>query len=57
MTNIQEYNQSISIIEDISIQQVQQTMQKITQFQKVIQDTLHQNHDYGIIPGQINLHY
>jgi len=53
MANIQELNQnqSISIIDDISIQQVQQTMQKITQFQKVIQQTLHQNHDFGVIPG------
>lgn len=53
MSNIQEYNQnqSVSIIENISIQQVQQTMQKITQFQKVIQQTLHQNHDFGVIPG------
>jgi len=26
-------------------------MQKITQFQKVIQQTLRQNHDYGVVPG------
>lgn len=53
MADIQEYyqNQSISIIESISIQQVQQTMLKITQFQKLIQETLHQNHDFGVIPG------
>lgn len=53
MSDIQEYNQnqSISIIDSVSISQVQQTMQKITQFQKVIQDTLHQNHDFGVIPG------
>lgn len=53
MADIQEYNQnqSISIIDSVSISQVQQTMQKITQFQKVIQDTLHQNHDFGVIPG------
>ena len=44
-------NQSLSIIDNVSIQQVQATMQKITQFQKVIQSTLHQNHDYGIVPG------
>ena len=44
-------NQSLSIIDNVSIQQVQATMQKITQFQKVIQDTLHQNHDFGVIPG------
>ena len=44
-------NQSVSIIDNISIQQVQNTMHKITQFQQVIQKTLHQNHDYGIVPG------
>ena len=48
---MQEVNKSLSIIEDVSIQQVQAIMQKITQFQKVIQDTLHQNHDFGVIPG------
>lgn len=42
---------SLSIISNVSIQQVQDTMQKITQFQKVIQSTLHQNHDFGIVPG------
>lgn len=53
MTDIQEYNpnQAISIIDSVSISQVQQTMQKITQFQKVIQETMHQNHDFGVIPG------
>lgn len=42
---------NLSLIDDMSIQQVAQTMQKITQFQKVIQQTLRQNHDYGIVPG------
>lgn len=51
MADIQEYNQSFSIIDSVSIDQVQKTMQKITQFQKVIQETLRQNHDFGIIPG------
>ena len=44
-------NQSVSIIDDISIQQVQKTMHKITQFQQVIQRTLRQNHDFGVVPG------
>lgn len=44
-------DRSLSIIDNVSIQQVQATMQKITQFQKVVQSTLHQNHDYGIVPG------
>ncbi|WP_434565145.1 hypothetical protein PQ689_03195 [Thermoanaerobacterium thermosaccharolyticum] len=50
MGEVQEMN-SLSIIDSVSIQQVQATMQKISQFQKVIQSTLHQNHDYGIVPG------
>ena len=44
-------SQSVSIIDNISIQQVQNTMHKITQFQQVIQQTLRQNHDYGVVPG------
>ncbi len=42
---------NLLIIDSISIDQVQRTMQKITQFQQVVQKTLQQNHDYGIIPG------
>lgn len=42
---------SIAIIDTVEIQQVQATMSKITQFQQVIQKTLHQGHDFGIIPG------
>jgi len=50
-------SQSASIIDNISIQQVQATMQKITQFQQVIQQTLRQNHDYGVVPGTNNLRF
>jgi len=42
---------SLAIIDTVEIQQVQATMNKITQFQQVIQKTLHQGHDFGIIPG------
>ena len=42
---------SVAIIDMVEIQQVQATMNKITQFQQVIQKTLHQGHDFGIIPG------
>ncbi len=42
---------SIAIIDTVEVAQVEATMRKITQFQQVIQNTLHQNHDYGIIPG------
>lgn len=44
-------DKNLSIIDGIAIQQVQTTMQKISQFQKVIQDTLRQNHDFGVVPG------
>lgn len=44
-------DRSLSMIDNISIQQVEGTMQKITQFQQVIQRTLRQNHDFGIVPG------
>lgn len=42
---------SLSIIDNVSIQQVEGAMQKITQFQQVIQRTLRQNHDFGVVPG------
>jgi hypothetical protein len=47
----QQLPNSLAIIDMVEIQQVQATMNKITQFQQVIQKTLHQGHDYGIIPG------
>jgi len=42
---------NIAIIDTVEVAQVEATMRKISQFQQVIQNTLHQNHDYGIIPG------
>lgn len=53
MNEIKEVNQSqsLSIIDSVDIGQVAQIMNKITQFQKTIQNTLHQNHDFGVIPG------
>lgn len=42
---------SLSIIDTVEIQQVQATMNKISQFQQVVQQTLHQGHDFGIVPG------
>jgi hypothetical protein len=42
---------NIAIIDTVEVAQVEATMKKISQFQKVVQSTLHQNHDYGIIPG------
>ena len=42
---------NLAIIDTVEIQQVQATMNKISQFQQVIQKTLHQGHDFGVIPG------
>ena len=42
---------SLSIIENTNLQQIQGTLTKITQFQQLVQSQLKQNHDYGIIPG------
>lgn len=43
--------QSLSIIDNVNLQQVSATMQKIAQFQAVVQKTLKKDHDYGVIPG------
>jgi len=48
---LQKVQTSLSIIDNVNLQQVSATMQKIAQFQQVIQKTLHQGHDFGIIPG------
>ena len=48
MKNVQN---SLSIIENINLQQIQGTLTKIAQFQQLVQNQLKQNHDYGIIPG------
>lgn len=42
---------SLNIIVDVNLQQVSAIMQKITQFQAVVQKTLKKDHDYGVIPG------
>lgn len=42
---------SLSIIESVDIGAVQSTLAKINQFQVVVQNTLKENHDYGVIPG------
>lgn len=46
--------QSLSIIDNVNLQQVSATMQKIAQFQAVVQKTLKKEHDYGVIPGTGN---
>ena len=42
---------SISIINDMDLQQITTGMDKISQFQKIVQSQLRQNHDFGIVPG------
>lgn len=50
----QSENRSLALIDTMDIQQVQATLAKIAQFQEVIQKTLRQDHDFGIIPGTKN---
>jgi hypothetical protein len=47
----QTMNQSLSLIENLNVAQVSQVIQKISQFQAIVQKTLREGHDYGIIPG------
>ncbi len=51
MTEERRPMNSLSIIENTDIQAVQGTMDKISQFQKIVQSSLTQNHDFGVIPG------
>lgn len=52
MEEITNYQVSaLSIIDQVDINGIQKTMQKITQLQAVVQATLKKDHDYGIIPG------
>lgn len=44
-------NYSLSLIDNLNLNQVQQVMDKISQFQAVVQKTLRKDHDFGIIPG------
>jgi len=44
-------NASLVIVDNIKLQEISATMQKISQFQSVVQKTLKDGHDYGIIPG------
>lgn len=40
-----------SIIEEVDLKHVENTMRKISQFQAVVQNTLKEKKDYGVIPG------
>lgn len=54
MTQEIQNTNALSIIDNVNLQQVSGTMQKIAQFQAVVQQTLKQNHDFGIVPGTGN---
>lgn len=54
MEEITNYQVSaLSIIDQVDINGIQKTMQKITQLQAVVQGTLKKDHDYGVIPGTV----
>lgn len=44
-------NTSLSIIESVNTTSMTSSLQKINQFQQLVQSQMKQNHDYGIIPG------
>ncbi|MFZ5965655.1 MAG: hypothetical protein ACOYVK_00555 [Bacillota bacterium] len=44
-------NQNVSLIEHVDVSKLAGLMQKISNFQAVVQQTLKSEHDYGIIPG------
>ena len=48
---VMEMERTVSLIENVNLQQVQATMDKIQRFQAVVQRTLKLDHDYGKIPG------
>lgn len=41
----------ISLIESVNLQGMQSSLQKIKQFQALVQSQFTQNHDFGVIPG------
>lgn len=44
----------ISVIDGVDLAHVQSTMDKIRRFQAIVQQTLKEGHDYGVIPGTGN---
>jgi len=48
---IEIQNNALSIIDGVDIQQIAGAMQNIAKFQAIVQKTLKQNHDFGVIPG------
>lgn len=48
---IARQNDSLSILEDVEINQITSTLNKISQFQTVVKQTLKKDHDYGEVGG------
>lgn len=48
---MEQNNSSLALIENINVQAMQGTMNKINQFQGMVRNTLKQGHDFGIVPG------
>lgn len=48
---IQVMPSTVSIIDSVNLNQLANTMTKISQMQSVLQKTLRQNHDFGVVPG------
>ncbi|WFD09767.1 hypothetical protein [Tepidibacter hydrothermalis] len=48
---VQVMPSTVSIIDSVNLNQLANTMTKIGQMQSVIQKTLRQNHDFGVVPG------
>jgi hypothetical protein len=51
LTALKENINSMSIIDNVNLNQISSVMQKISQFQAIVQKTLRAGQDYGIIPG------
>lgn len=54
MTNKEQSVNALTIVENLEPTAVGQVMQRINQFQNIIQKSLKDGHDYGIIPGTGN---
>lgn len=51
MSESQAAYTALSVIDGVDINEVTVTMNKIGQFQQLVQKQLRQNHDFGVIPG------
>ncbi len=51
MNEIQVMPNNVSIIDSVNLNEISNKMTRISQFQTLVQKTLKQNHDFGIVPG------